>query len=168
MNRYISVRVPAIFWLIGINFYSMLALGYLRCTGILFLEVSFLKIKFAKKRKKSSLWWTKYVSCLLWMKSFFWTGFAFYKWLFLISFRSLLFQGMAQGCISGICSFANVVSPLAFSPLTGNWNFNLISYYAQKPTKINKVKLFFQLYFYLMMHLSISLDSVLCALDLLR
>uniref|UniRef100_A0A2N9FLA3 Major facilitator superfamily (MFS) profile domain-containing protein n=1 Tax=Fagus sylvatica TaxID=28930 RepID=A0A2N9FLA3_FAGSY len=27
-------------------------------------------------------------------------------------------QGMAQGCISGICSFANVVSPLAFSPLT--------------------------------------------------
>uniref|UniRef100_A0A2P2MKK2 Hippocampus abundant transcript-like protein 1 n=1 Tax=Rhizophora mucronata TaxID=61149 RepID=A0A2P2MKK2_RHIMU len=27
-------------------------------------------------------------------------------------------QGKAQGCISGICSFANVVSPLAFSPLT--------------------------------------------------
>ncbi|KAG6648372.1 hippocampus abundant transcript-like protein 1 isoform X1 [Carya illinoinensis] len=27
-------------------------------------------------------------------------------------------QGMAQGCISGICSFASVVSPLAFSPLT--------------------------------------------------
>ncbi|KAK4600094.1 hypothetical protein RGQ29_009956 [Quercus rubra] len=27
-------------------------------------------------------------------------------------------QGMAQGCISGICSFANLVSPLAFSPLT--------------------------------------------------
>lgn len=27
-------------------------------------------------------------------------------------------QGMAQGWISGICSFANVVSPLAFSPLT--------------------------------------------------
>lgn len=27
-------------------------------------------------------------------------------------------QGMAQGCISGICSFGNVVSPLAFSPLT--------------------------------------------------
>lgn len=73
-----------------------------------------------KKKKKSSLWWTKYVSCLLWMKSFFWTGFAFYKWLFLISFCSLLFQGMAQGCISGICSFANLVSPLAFSPLTGN------------------------------------------------
>ncbi|KAK4600095.1 hypothetical protein RGQ29_009956 [Quercus rubra] len=28
------------------------------------------------------------------------------------------FWGMAQGCISGICSFANLVSPLAFSPLT--------------------------------------------------
>ncbi|KAF5740905.1 hippocampus abundant transcript-like protein 1 isoform X2 [Tripterygium wilfordii] len=28
------------------------------------------------------------------------------------------FQGKAQGCISGIGSFANVVSPLAFSPLT--------------------------------------------------
>ncbi|KAI4336731.1 hypothetical protein L6164_015222 [Bauhinia variegata] len=27
-------------------------------------------------------------------------------------------QGKAQGCISGICSFAHVVSPLAFSPLT--------------------------------------------------
>lgn len=27
-------------------------------------------------------------------------------------------QGKAQGCISGICSFANLVSPLAFSPLT--------------------------------------------------
>ncbi|XP_022144397.1 hippocampus abundant transcript-like protein 1 isoform X2 [Momordica charantia] len=27
-------------------------------------------------------------------------------------------QGKAQGCISGISSFANVVSPLAFSPLT--------------------------------------------------
>ncbi|GMN34889.1 hypothetical protein TIFTF001_004969 [Ficus carica] len=27
-------------------------------------------------------------------------------------------QGKAQGCISGICSLANVVSPLAFSPLT--------------------------------------------------
>ncbi|KAJ4826415.1 hypothetical protein Tsubulata_022771 [Turnera subulata] len=27
-------------------------------------------------------------------------------------------QGKAQGCISGICSFANVVSPLVFSPLT--------------------------------------------------
>ncbi|XP_023545712.1 hippocampus abundant transcript 1 protein isoform X2 [Cucurbita pepo subsp. pepo] len=27
-------------------------------------------------------------------------------------------QGMAQGCISGISSFANVVSPLVFSPLT--------------------------------------------------
>ncbi|OAY22650.2 hypothetical protein MANES_18G009100v8 [Manihot esculenta] len=27
-------------------------------------------------------------------------------------------QGMAQGCISGIGSFANVVSPLVFSPLT--------------------------------------------------
>ncbi|KAK9946871.1 hypothetical protein M0R45_012314 [Rubus argutus] len=27
-------------------------------------------------------------------------------------------QGKAQGCISGICSFANVISPLAFSPLT--------------------------------------------------
>ncbi|KAJ4700590.1 hippocampus abundant transcript-like protein 1 [Melia azedarach] len=27
-------------------------------------------------------------------------------------------QGKAQGCISGICSFANVVSPLLFSPLT--------------------------------------------------
>ena len=29
------------------------------------------------------------------------------------------YQGMAQGCISGISSFANVVSPLVFSPLTG-------------------------------------------------
>uniref|UniRef100_A0A7N0V6H0 Tetracycline resistance protein n=1 Tax=Kalanchoe fedtschenkoi TaxID=63787 RepID=A0A7N0V6H0_KALFE len=27
-------------------------------------------------------------------------------------------QGKAQGCISGICSLANVVSPLIFSPLT--------------------------------------------------
>ncbi|KAF7817673.1 hippocampus abundant transcript-like protein 1 [Senna tora] len=27
-------------------------------------------------------------------------------------------QGKAQGCVSGICSFAHVVSPLAFSPLT--------------------------------------------------
>ncbi|GMH27349.1 hypothetical protein Nepgr_029192 [Nepenthes gracilis] len=27
-------------------------------------------------------------------------------------------QGKAQGCISGICSFAKVISPLAFSPLT--------------------------------------------------
>ncbi|KAA8537470.1 hypothetical protein F0562_027078 [Nyssa sinensis] len=27
-------------------------------------------------------------------------------------------QGKAQGCISGICSFASVISPFAFSPLT--------------------------------------------------
>lgn len=27
-------------------------------------------------------------------------------------------QGKAQGCISGICSFANIISPLIFSPLT--------------------------------------------------
>ncbi|PIN01374.1 putative transporter ADD1 (major facilitator superfamily) [Handroanthus impetiginosus] len=27
-------------------------------------------------------------------------------------------QGKAQGCITGICSFANIVSPLAFTPLT--------------------------------------------------
>ncbi|KAL7117606.1 hypothetical protein ACP275_03G081800 [Erythranthe tilingii] len=27
-------------------------------------------------------------------------------------------QGKAQGCITGICSFSNIVSPLAFSPLT--------------------------------------------------
>ncbi|KAK4354769.1 hypothetical protein RND71_026963 [Anisodus tanguticus] len=27
-------------------------------------------------------------------------------------------QGKVQGCISGICSFASVVSPLIFSPLT--------------------------------------------------
>ncbi|KAL6207588.1 hypothetical protein ACLB2K_018545 [Fragaria x ananassa] len=27
-------------------------------------------------------------------------------------------QGKAQGCISGLCSFANVISPFAFSPLT--------------------------------------------------
>lgn len=27
-------------------------------------------------------------------------------------------QGKAQGCISGLCSFANVLSPLVFSPLT--------------------------------------------------
>ncbi|GAB4828148.1 hypothetical protein Ancab_035064 [Ancistrocladus abbreviatus] len=27
-------------------------------------------------------------------------------------------QGKAQGCISGICSFANVISPFVFSPLT--------------------------------------------------
>ncbi|XP_028787707.1 uncharacterized protein LOC114743655 [Neltuma alba] len=27
-------------------------------------------------------------------------------------------QGKAQGCVSGVCSFAHVVSPLAFSPLT--------------------------------------------------
>ncbi|CAA0812448.1 Major facilitator superfamily protein [Striga hermonthica] len=27
-------------------------------------------------------------------------------------------QGKTQGCITGICSFANIVSPLAFTPLT--------------------------------------------------
>lgn len=27
-------------------------------------------------------------------------------------------QGKAQGCIAGICSLSNVVSPLIFSPLT--------------------------------------------------
>uniref|UniRef100_A0A7C9CT19 Major facilitator superfamily (MFS) profile domain-containing protein n=2 Tax=Opuntia streptacantha TaxID=393608 RepID=A0A7C9CT19_OPUST len=27
-------------------------------------------------------------------------------------------QGKAQGCISGVCSFANVISPLIFTPLT--------------------------------------------------
>ncbi|GFP97493.1 chlorophyll a-b binding protein of lhcii type i chloroplastic [Phtheirospermum japonicum] len=27
--------------------------------------------------------------------------------------------GKAQGCITGICSFASIVSPIAFSPLTG-------------------------------------------------
>ncbi|CAA0807108.1 Major facilitator superfamily protein [Striga hermonthica] len=30
-------------------------------------------------------------------------------------------QGKAQGCITGICSVSNIVSPLAFSPLTGNY-----------------------------------------------
>ncbi|KAL0351706.1 UNVERIFIED_CONTAM: hypothetical protein Scaly_1559300 [Sesamum calycinum] len=30
----------------------------------------------------------------------------------------LMLTGKAQGCITGICSFANIVSPLAFSPLT--------------------------------------------------
>ncbi|KAF5739317.1 hippocampus abundant transcript-like protein 1 isoform X2 [Tripterygium wilfordii] len=34
-------------------------------------------------------------------------------------------QGKAQGCISGIGSFANVVSPLVFSPLTGDWSLDL-------------------------------------------
>lgn len=33
------------------------------------------------------------------------------------------FQGRAQGCITGICSFAHMVSPFVFSPLTGNLNF---------------------------------------------
>ncbi|KAK4390852.1 Hippocampus abundant transcript-like protein 1 [Sesamum angolense] len=33
-------------------------------------------------------------------------------------------QGKAQGCITGICSFANIVSPLAFSPLTDNAPFH--------------------------------------------
>ncbi|PWA92159.1 major facilitator superfamily protein [Artemisia annua] len=28
-------------------------------------------------------------------------------------------QGKAQGCITGLCSFASIVSPLIFSPLTG-------------------------------------------------
>ncbi|KAL0325936.1 UNVERIFIED_CONTAM: Hippocampus abundant transcript 1 protein [Sesamum radiatum] len=32
--------------------------------------------------------------------------------------------GKAQGCITGICSFANIVSPLAFSPLTDNAPFH--------------------------------------------
>ncbi|KAG8377996.1 hypothetical protein BUALT_Bualt08G0092000 [Buddleja alternifolia] len=32
-------------------------------------------------------------------------------------------QGKVQGCITGICSFANIVSPLAFSPLTDNAPF---------------------------------------------
>ena len=36
-------------------------------------------------------------------------------------YKQILLQGKAQGCISGICSLANVVSPLAFSPLTGSW-----------------------------------------------
>ncbi|CAH9145307.1 unnamed protein product [Cuscuta epithymum] len=31
------------------------------------------------------------------------------------------FQGKVQGCISGLCSLANVVSPLAFSPLTATF-----------------------------------------------
>lgn len=35
-------------------------------------------------------------------------------------YLQILLQGKAQGCISGICSLANVVSPLAFSPLTGS------------------------------------------------
>nr|GMD40275.1 tetracycline resistance protein, class A-like [Ipomoea batatas] len=30
-------------------------------------------------------------------------------------------QGKVQGCISGLCSFANIVSPLAFSPLTATF-----------------------------------------------
>lgn len=30
-----------------------------------------------------------------------------------------LHQGIAQGCISGISSFANIISPFIFSPLTG-------------------------------------------------
>ncbi|KAK6115140.1 hypothetical protein DH2020_007409 [Rehmannia glutinosa] len=33
-------------------------------------------------------------------------------------------QGKAQGCITGICSFASIVSPLAFSPLTDNAPFH--------------------------------------------
>lgn len=29
------------------------------------------------------------------------------------------FQGMAQGCITGVSSFASIISPLLFTPLTG-------------------------------------------------
>lgn len=29
-------------------------------------------------------------------------------------------QGMAQGCITGIASVASILSPLVFTPLTGN------------------------------------------------
>ncbi|KAG6783638.1 hypothetical protein POTOM_009301 [Populus tomentosa] len=36
-------------------------------------------------------------------------------------------QGKAQGCISGISSFANVISPLVFSPLTGRRSPSLVS-----------------------------------------
>lgn len=38
------------------------------------------------------------------------------------------FQGKAQGCVSGICSFAHVVAPLTFSPLTGKWNVVMSCY----------------------------------------
>ncbi|CAI9763851.1 unnamed protein product [Fraxinus pennsylvanica] len=38
-------------------------------------------------------------------------------------------QGKAQGCITGICSFANIVSPLAFSPLTALFLSNDAPFY---------------------------------------
>ncbi|KAH6780228.1 Major facilitator superfamily protein [Perilla frutescens var. hirtella] len=38
-------------------------------------------------------------------------------------------QGKAQGCITGICSLANVVSPLAFTPLTALFISNNAPFY---------------------------------------
>ncbi|GFP93500.1 hypothetical protein PHJA_001494400 [Phtheirospermum japonicum] len=37
----------------------------------------------------------------------------------LFKYGNLVRTGKAQGCITGICSFASIVSPIAFSPLTG-------------------------------------------------
>lgn len=45
-----------------------------------------------------------------------------FLWSFLVPF----FQGRAQGCLTGICSFAHIVSPFVFSPLTGKLNFFLL------------------------------------------
>lgn len=39
--------------------------------------------------------------------------------LTVLFFILFFLKGKAQGCISGLCSFANAVSPFAFSPLTG-------------------------------------------------
>ncbi|CAL2233000.1 unnamed protein product [Prunus armeniaca] len=54
-------------------------------------------------------------------------------------------QGKAQGFISGICSFANVISPIAFSPLTGDLKRQLKFCWAKKLIQTDKVKLCFQL-----------------------
>ena len=52
-----------------------------------------------------------------------------------------LCQGKVQGCITGIGSFANIVSPLAFSPLTGNHTETIAEY--TKMTNNSESNIFF-------------------------
>ena len=79
----------------------------------------------------------------------------------------ILLQGKAQGCISGLCSLANVVSPLAFSPLTGDLKSNS-KLSSQIPLETNVDKFLFQLYSSLKEHLLTFLVLVSCASDSLR
>ena len=79
------------------------------------------------------------------------------------------YQGKAQGCISGISSFANVVSPFVFSPLTGN-SLKFAIYSVMQQLEMLRLTKFrcFQLCFYLKTLHFISLDLASCALHLLR